>query len=211
MRRSRHNREPEVDPFYDMLFNMLIAFVFCFIIALLAMNPKTTKAGDIPAKAEYIITLSWPDLDPNDIDMWVQNPAGETVYYREREAGLMHLDRDDRGLSNDTIIVNGRKIVNPLNQEVVTIRGIAPGEYTVNAHYFESKEVDSTDPKSGQPVEVSLSVVKVNPRAEVVFYGKHVLSGRGEEATLARFTVQADGVVTDINTLPKKLVGSTTK
>ncbi len=211
MRRSRHNREPEVDPFYDMLFNMLIAFVFCFIIALLAMNPKTTKAGDIPAKAEYIITLSWPDLDPNDIDLWVQNPQGNTVFYREREAGLMHLDRDDRGLSNDTILVNGRKIINPLNQEVVTLRGIAPGEYVVNAHYFESKEVDTTNPKAGQPVEVNVSVVKVNPRAEVVFYGKHLLSGRGEEATLARFTVQGDGTVSDINTLAKKLVGNNTK
>ena len=211
MRRSRHNREPEVDPFYDMLFNMLIAFVFCFIIALLAMNPKTTKAGDIPAKAEYIITLSWPDLDPNDIDLWVQNPQGNTVFYREREAGLMHLDRDDRGLSNDTLMVNGRKIINPLNQEVVTLRGIAPGEYVINAHYFESKEVDSTNPKAGQAVEVNVSVVKVNPRAEVVFYDKRLLAGRGEEATLARFTVQGDGAITDINTLPKKLVGNNTK
>ena len=51
MRKLRHSREPEVDPFYDMLFNMLIAFVFCFIIALLAMNPKALKSGDIPAKA----------------------------------------------------------------------------------------------------------------------------------------------------------------
>ena len=211
MRRNRHNREPEVDPFYDMLFNMLIAFVFCFIIALLAMNPKTTKAGDIPAKAEYIITLSWPDLDPNDIDLWVQNPQGNTVFYREREAGLMHLDRDDRGLSNDTLLVNGRKIINPLNQEVVTLRGIAPGEYVINAHYFESKEVDTTNPKAGQPVEVNVSVVKVNPRAEVVFYDKHVLAARGEEATLARFTVQGDGTISDINTLPKKLVGNNTK
>ncbi len=40
MPRKRFAREAEVDPFYDMLFNMLIAFVFCFIIALLAMNPK---------------------------------------------------------------------------------------------------------------------------------------------------------------------------
>ena len=211
MRRSRHNREPEVDPFYDMLFNMLIAFVFCFIIALLAMNPKTTKAGDIPAKAEYIITLSWPDLDPNDIDLWVQNPQGNTVFYREREAGLMHLDRDDRGLSNDTILVNGRKIVNPLNQEVVTLRGIAPGEYVINAHYFESKEVDSADPKAGKPVEVNVAIVKVNPRAEVVYYAKQTLAGRGDEATLARFTVQGDGSVTDINTLAKRLVGNNTK
>ena len=125
MRRRRFSREAEVDPFYDMLFNMLIAFVFCFIIALLAMNPKALKAGDIPSKAEYIINVSWPDMNPNDIDTWVQDPAANLVWFRAREAGLMHLDRDDRGLTNDSIIINGKSVVNPLNQEVVTLRGIA--------------------------------------------------------------------------------------
>ena len=72
MRRRSVRREVEADPFYDMLFNMLIAFVFCFIVALLAMNPKALKAGDIPSKAEYIISVSWPDMNPNDIDTWVQ-------------------------------------------------------------------------------------------------------------------------------------------
>ncbi len=206
MRRRNISREPEVDPFYDMLFNMLIAFVFCFIIALLAMNPKALKAGDIPAKAEYILTLSWPDLDPNDIDAWVQGPSGDVVWYRAREAGLMHLDRDDRGVSNDTILVNGRKVVNPLNQEVITIRGIQPGEYIVNAHYFESKDVDSKDPKSGQPVEASLSVVKVNPRAEVAYYGQQILARRGVEATMVRFSVLPDGSIGNINTVAKQLV-----
>jgi hypothetical protein len=55
-------------------------------------------------------------------------------------------------------------VVNPLNQEVVTVRGIEPGEYTVNVHYYESK--------NGKPVDVTVSIVKVNPRAEVVFYGR---------------------------------------
>jgi hypothetical protein len=194
----RHVREPEVDPFYDMLFNMLIAFVFCFIVALLAMNPRALKAGDVPAKAEFIITVSWPDFDPNDIDTWVQDPAGNLVWFRAREAGLMHLDRDDRGLTNDTITVNGRQIVNPLNQEVVTLRGISPGEYTVNLHYYESK--------NGQPVAATVSVVKVNPRAEVVYYGQAKLQRQGEEVTAVRFSVQPDGGVGQINTLPKKLV-----
>ena len=206
MRLRRVAREPEVDPFYDMLFNMLIAFVFCFIVALLAMNPTKSKAGDVPAKAEYIITLSWPDLDPNDIDTWVRNPAGEVVWFRNREAGLMYLDRDDRGESNSSIIVNGRRVVSPFRQEVVTIRGIVPGEYVVNAHYYESKEVDTSNPKSGQPVDVTLSVVKVNPRAEVVFNGQHRLAKRGDEATLVRFSVSADGSVGALNTLPAKLV-----
>ncbi|MEY4882674.1 MAG: hypothetical protein RIS34_528 [Pseudomonadota bacterium] len=194
----RHTREPEVDPFYDMLFNMLIAFVFCFIIALLAMNPKALKAGDIPAKAEFIITVSWPDMNPDDIDTWVQDPSDRVVWFRNREAGLMHLDRDDRGLTNDTIVVNGRQVVNPLNQEVVTLRGIAPGEYTVNVNYYESKDA--------KPVDVSVSVVKVNPRAEVVYYGQVTLARKGDEATACRFTILPDGTIANVNTLPKKLV-----
>ena len=206
MRSSRRSREPEVDPFYDMLFNMLIAFVFCFIVALLAMNPKASKAGDIPAKAEYIVTLSWPDNDPNDIDTWVRNPAGEVVWFRKREAGLMVLDRDDRGESNDTIVVDGRRIAAPFRQEVVTIRGVVAGEYVVNAHYYEAKEVESRDPKIGQPVDVTVTVVKVNPRAEVVFQGQHRLGKRGDEATMVRFSVHGDGSVGGINTLAARLV-----
>jgi hypothetical protein len=181
-----------------MLFNMLIAFVFCFIIALLAMNPKALKAGDIPSKAEYIINISWPDNNPNDVDTWVQGPTGNMVWFRAREAGLMHLDRDDRGMTNDVIVINGKQIVNPLNQEVVTIRGIEPGEFTVNAHYYDSKD--------GKAVEVTASVIKVNPRAEVVYYGQMNLARKGEEATLVRFTVLPDGSVVNVNTLPKSLV-----
>jgi hypothetical protein len=197
-RKRRHSPDPEVDPFYDMLFNMLIAFVFCFIIALLAMNPKALKAGDIPSKAEYIINISWPDNNPNDVDTWVQDPGGNMVWFRAREAGLMHLDRDDRGMANDVIVINGKQIVNPLNQEVVTIRGIEPGEFTVNAHYYDSKD--------GKSVEVTASVIKVNPRAEVVFYGQINLARKGDEGTLVRFTVLPDGTVANVNTLPKTLV-----
>lgn len=198
MRRGRFSREPEVDPFYDMLFNMLIAFVFCFIVALLAMNPKALKAGDIPSKAEYIVNVSWPDMNPDDIDTWVQDPGGNLVWFRAREAGLMHLDRDDRGLQGDVIVIDGKQVVNPLNTEVVTIRGIEPGEFTVNVHYFDSKD--------GKPVEVTVSVIKVNPRAEVVFYGSVTLAKKGDEATAARFTVLPDGSVTNVNTLKKTLV-----
>ena len=196
--RRRHHREAEVDPFYDMLFNMLIAFVFCFIVALLAMNPKALKAGDIPSKAEFIVNVTWPDNDPNDIDTWVQDPGGNLVWFRAREAGLMHLDRDDRGLTGDVIVINGKEVVNPLNQEVVTVRGIEPGEFTVNVHYYESK--------NARPVEVTVSIIKVNPRAEVVFYGQVTLARKGDEATAARFSVRADGSVGDVATLPKTLV-----
>ena len=198
MRRHRSSREVEPDPFYDMLFNMLIAFVFCFIIALLAMNPKALKAGDIPSKAEYIITVAWPDNNPNDIDTWVQDPGGNLIWFRQREAGLMHLDRDDRGDANDAIVIDGKRIASPFRQEVVTIRGIVAGEFTVNVQYYDSK--------NGLPVDVTVSVIKVNPRADVVFHGQLRLARKGDEATAVRFTVRPDGTVTNVNTLPKTLV-----
>ena len=193
----RPRRSDEIDPFSDLLFNTLLIFVMLFTVALLAMNPKA-KTGVIDAKAEFIVTVTWPDMNPNDIDTWIEDPGGNRVWFRQREGGMMHLDRDDRGLSNDSIVVNGQQVVNPLNQEVVTIRGFAPGEYVVNVFYYDSKD--------GQPVPVNVSVVKVNPRAEVVFYGTVNLPRKGDEATAVRFSVDRDGRVTGVNTLAKTLV-----
>lgn len=197
MSMKRKRREAEVDPFYDMLFNILIAFVFCFIVALLAMNPKAKKTGDIPSHAEFIITVTWPDNDPNDIDTWVEDPGGNLVYFQQPQSGLMHLDRDDRGIAGDVIQVNGRDITNPLNQEVVTIRGFAPGEYTVNIQYYDTKD--------DKPVDVSVSIVKVNPVASVVFYGTIPMPTRGTERTAARFSVSESGAVLNVNTQPKNI------
>lgn len=193
----RKRRVDELDPFSDLLFNTLLAFVMLFAVAMIAMNPKA-RTGVIDAKAEFIITVTWPDLDPNDIDTWVQDPAGNLVWFRAREGGMMHLDRDDRGLQGDTLVINGQQVVNPLNQEVVTVRGFAPGEYTVNLHYYETQ--------NGKPVDVNVSIVKVNPRASVVYYGSVGLQRKGDEATAARFTVQRDGSVSSVNTLPRTLV-----
>ena len=193
----RPRRTDEIDPFSDLLFNTLLIFVMLFAIAIVAMNPKA-KTGVIDAKAEFIVTVTWPDMNPNDIDTWIEDPGGNRVWFRQREGGMMHLDRDDRGLSNDSIVVNGQQVVNPLNQEVVTIRGFAPGEYVVNVFYYDSKD--------GQPVPVNVSVVKVNPRAEVVFYGTVNLARKGDEATAVRFSVDRDGRVTGVNTLAKTLV-----
>jgi len=195
---GRPVRDTEVDPFYDMLFNMLIAFVFCFVVALLAFNPKARKSGDIPAKAEFMVTISWPDNNPNDIDTWVQEPSGKVLWFRQRDAGLLHLDRDDRGAKNATVLVNGREFSSPIRQEIVTLRGVLPGEYVVNAHYYDSKDQ--------MPVDVSVTVVKVNPQAEIVFNGTQQIPAKGDERTLVRFTLDDAGQVTDLNTRPLTIV-----
>lgn len=194
----RTTRDTEVDPFYDMLFNMLIAFVFCFVVALMAFNPRARKSGDIPAKAEFMVTVSWPDGNPNDVDTWVMEPSGKVLWFRQRDAGLLHLDRDDRGAKNATVLVNGREFSSPIRQEIVTLRGILPGEYVVNAHYYDSKDQ--------MPVDVSVTVVKVNPQAEIVFNGTQQLPAKGDERTLVRFSLNDAGQVIDLNTRPQTIV-----
>ncbi|MFK8068857.1 MAG: hypothetical protein AB8D52_11470 [Gammaproteobacteria bacterium] len=185
------------DPFTDLLFNALLGFTFLFIIAIMFMNP-VAKKGIIDPKAEYIITITWPDNVPDDIDTWVEDPKGNLIWFRNREAGLIHLDRDDRGVANDTITINGEEITNPLNQEVVTIRGVVPGEYVVNIQYYATE--------TEQPVDVKVKLAKVNPALEIVYYGSHILAVRGEEKTAVRFVIGSDGKVTDINHLYKPLV-----
>ncbi len=185
------------DPFTDLLFNALLGFTFLFLVAIMFMNP-IAKKGIIDPKAEYIITVTWPDNNPNDIDTWVEDPNGNLVWFRNREAGLIHLDRDDRGVVNDTLNINGKIIQNPLNQEVVTIRGVVPGEYIVNVHYYASE--------TEQPVPVQVRLDKVNPSLEVLYYETITLQTKGEEKTALRFKINTGGSVSDINKLPKQLV-----
>lgn len=194
---ARTRRRYGQDPFTDMLFNVLLVMSLLFALALVFINPPA-REGNVTIKADFLITVSWPDNDPNDIDTWVEDATGRLCWYKARDEGLMHLDRDDRGALNDTIVVNGRKIVNPLNQEVVTLRGVEAGEYTVNVHYYKSD--------NGKAVPVTIQVVKVNPRAEVVYYGTVNLERAGVEKTGVRFTLSAAGSVLDVNTRFKPLV-----
>ena len=185
------------DPFTDLLFNALLGFTFLFLVAIMFMNPEA-KSGIIDPKAEYILTITWEDNSPDDIDVWVEDPEGQLIWFRNPEAGLLNLDRDDRGLVNDTITINGEEIQNPLNQEVVTLRGVVKGEYVVNLHYYASE--------TGKPVDVNVRLAKVNPKLEIVYYGTTTLEKKGDEKTAVRFKIGRDGKVFGINYLPKSLV-----
>lgn len=185
------------DPFTDLLFNALLGFTFLFLVAIMFMNPEA-KSGIIDPKAEYIITVTWEDNSPDDIDTWVEDPEGNVIWFRSPEAGLLHLDRDDRGQLNDTITIGDEEVQNPLNQEVVTLRGVVKGEYVVNLHYYASE--------TGKPVDVNVRLVKVNPALEVVYYGTVKLEKTGDEKTAFRFKIQASGEIANVNFIPKKLV-----
>ena len=190
-------REEAFDPLGVMLFKALQVVAFLFFLALLAVSPES-KDGKIDSKAEFIITLGWPDSHPDDIDLYTEDPLGNIVWYHEREAGFMVLDRDDRGGLNNSITVNGRKVMSPIRQETISIRRIVAGEYTVNVNYYLATTT--------APVPVSVKIQKVNPTVEVVFYDTIMLDHMGQEKTAARFRIAEDGKVLDVNHRDKSLI-----
>ena len=192
-------REEPFDPFSVMLFKALQVIAFLFFIALLSISPDS-KDGKVDSKAEFIITMDWPDNHPDDLDLFVQDPIGNIAWYRHREAGFLTLDRDDRGGANDFIIINGRKLPSPIREEIVTVRGVVAGEYTVNISHFQAT--------TGQPVEATVKVQKLNPTAQVVFDDKVMVDHTGDEKTALRFKLDAEGKVIDVHRRPKSLLAT---
>ena len=90
--------------FTDLLFNIVLGFAFMFIIAFLLINP-VEKDAEIEAKAEFMIIMEWDDQSAYDIDLWMMDPVGNIVGFPNMHAGLLHLDKDDLGQSNDSVIL----------------------------------------------------------------------------------------------------------
>jgi hypothetical protein len=198
---GNYPREKPFDPFSVMLFKALQVVAFLFFLALLAMNPQA-QSGKVESKAEFVITMNWPDNHPDDIDLYVEDPLDNIAWYHQREAGFMVLDRDDRGAMNDSVIVNGKKVVSPIRQEIVSIRGIVPGEYTVNIHYY----VKYYPQTPTVPVPVKVKVEKLNPTVDLIYADTTMLEFVGQEKTAVRFKVAEDGHVTDVTHGEKSLI-----
>ena len=184
------------DAFTDLLFNALLGFAFMFFISF-ALIQKPQDGGKIDNKAEFIISAEWKDGNPEDVDLIVEDPKGNIVYFQSQQAGLMHLDRDDRGALGDRIVIDGIEMANPSNQEVVTIRGYMKGEYVVNLLYYKSYDA---------PTTVKVKVEKINPKLELIYFNDFFLKKTGDEITAVRFTLDDRGNVLDINQLQKPLI-----
>jgi hypothetical protein len=192
-------QEPEFEIFSALLFNSLKAITFMFFISFAMIN-KPADEGKVDPKAEVMITVTWPDNNPDDVDTYVEDPASNIVWYNQREAGLMNLERDDRGMFKDVVLLDGKEITNPLNQEIVAFRGLQDGEYVVNVvHYIAN---------GSAPLPVQVKVEKLNPTVKVIYYQTLELKGSGDEQTAVRFTLQGEEVL-DVNTTPKSLVDLT--
>ena len=201
------NRYKSTIGFTDMLFNVLVGFAFLFIVAFLLIKPESKKE-DFERKAEFVIVMEWDHDQPDDIDLYVQDPTENKVHFRLPIINFMYLDKDDLGFANDIVTnVDGTVQKVNINREVVTIRGIIPGEYIVNAHYYSSREWTrmgqlTTNPaditKSTQvsgkekPLTVKIELHRVDPY-KIMWVGEKKFSRKGQEETFVRFIIDKLG------------------
>ena len=203
--------------FTDMLFNILVGFAFLFIVAFLLIKPEAKKQ-DFERKAEFVVVLEWDHDQPDDIDLYVQDPTQSKVHFRLPITNFMYLDKDDLGYANDIVKnVDGTITKVNINREVVTIRGIIPGEYIINVHYYSERkwsgggtlstntndlpgytgDIVSVDrhgqgKPTGKQLTVKIELHKVDPY-KIWWVGEKTFSRRGQEETFVRFTIDQEG------------------
>jgi hypothetical protein len=183
--------------FLDLLFNMLLAFMALFIMSF-SLISQQNKKNNTEVKAEFLITVTWPNELDDDIDTYVEDPAGNLVFFKNKSNGLMHLDRDDLGSRSDTFQNKTGTYKYPHNCEIVTIRGIIhEGEYCINVHAYRMN-----DPA---PCPVTVQIDKLNPSFQTIFTKKVILYKGGDEKTIVRFRVSNAGEVISTDETPKKL------
>lgn len=186
--------------FLDLLFNMLLAFTALFVLSFALINQnKDISKSSVEVKAEFMITMSWPDDMDNDIDIYVEDPLENLVFFRSREVGLMHLDRDDLGFKNDTVDTPQGPMKYPYNREIVTFRGFHPGEYCINVHAYKMNDK--------RPCPVIIQIDKVNPTLKTLMIAQVILEAQGDEKTAIRFKLNKDGLIESSNTIKKKIIG----
>jgi len=195
--------------FTDLLFNILVGFAFLFIIAFILIKPEAKKA-DFERKAQFVVVLEWDHDQPDDIDLYVQDPTQSKVHFRLPITNFMYLDKDDLGYANDIVKnVDGTVTKVNINREVVTIRGIIPGEYIINAHYYSARKwtggalpenmndaviIDrhGKGKPTGKQLTVKIELHKVDPY-KIWWMGEKTFTRRGQEETFVRFTIDPDG------------------
>ena len=164
--------------FIDLLFNMLVGFVFLFFIAYILINPIADE-GKVDPPDIAMVVGDWDNDSKLDIDVWVKDPFNNILSFTNKNVPGMHLERDDLGYQNDIL---AGKIINSRNQEVVHFTKLLEGTYQVSIHLY-SPHGD----KLPQKVSVEFMTIK---KFRKLGSKEVIVSNKGQEQPI--FSFKAD-------------------
>ena len=124
--------------------------------------------------------------------LYVEDPLRGLASFRNPAVNFSHLDKDDLGSRNDTtVLADGSTTTIQINREVITIRGIIPGEWIVNSHYYSEHNYDRRD-LSDYSITVKIELHRVNPY-QILWVGEKKFTKKGQEKTFLRFRLSSKG------------------
>lgn len=194
--------------FIDLLLCALAAVLVVYIISTALINvTKVVKTEGIRKDAEYIIEINWrQDLDC-DVDLWLQDPGKIVASYQHKDAGLMHLERDDLGYANDTVREGGNIFKSKFNGEIMTIRGLIPGKWSSSIHLYACRvDGKSPDPGTKMELDVHFKITKINPNLLIVYESVEHFEKIFQEIPVVTWTMDNLGYSTDWDETPNKIV-----
>lgn len=161
------------------------------VLLVILVPPEPVRTSPIEQRAEFIVTVAWPDGSASDVDTWFRAPGGETISFTNKQEGVYHLDRDDTGRGSETITLpDGSEKETRINQEILTMRGWVPGTYALNLHLYAHRD--------DEPVAVTVTMMRVSPY-ETVLERQVVLDMQGQEETVAQFDIDEEGAVGNVS------------
>lgn len=189
----------------DMLMGMLAVFVALFIVVSLQVQP-IHKQSVAALKAEFVITMTWPNTNFDDVDLHLLLPDNNELNFNNKDSSYATLDRDDRGATTDVITEpDGTQKMTYDRREIITIRAIVPGTYAVDVHlyaiydeYMVNGVMLYSNPKTPYPVHVVLE--KLNPEIKKIVSTDVIIDHMDQVKTAFIFTVTPEGKVINVDT-----------
>jgi hypothetical protein len=183
----------------DVCINLVLVFAVLLRLSMVMANAEQQKSHQT-THAAFLVKVNWPSESNDDVDLYVSDPLNQIVYFRQKQIGLMSLDRDDTGREQNMVTLpDGRVVQSQFNEEQVNIRGIVEGEYVVNVHLYRKSD--------DHPTKVEVALFKSGAGGDMEIHKQMVtLTNEREEETAFRFTMTRDGGVVDVNRLPKHFV-----
>jgi hypothetical protein len=177
-----------------------IDFLCCLLLVVYTLIGPPPKPASVDTLGEYAIEVTWPAGCNDDVDTYVEDPAGNIASYSNSDVGLMHLEHDDLGKSSDRQRLGTRVATVNDNRERVVLRGAIPGEVTVNVHAYRKLEPATC------PVKVTLYRLRGDDSKLLERTVK--LTSEGEEITVFRFTLDGRGELRGHNELSKRFINA---
>jgi hypothetical protein len=174
--------------------------VICVIMFVMISSDEKKQDGIRP-KVEAVITVDWPKDLAIDVDTWMQTSDKRIVYFANKEAGVVFLDRDDLG-----------RVCQISCEEIVSIRGFTQGEYILNLNvfYVPPEELQSDGMTLKKPLSVHVKIMKMNPVSQILFDKDITLHYVKEEKHVVRFTATSNDFInfdSDRPTMLQKKIG----